>query len=535
MEDSKAIQQFALRLRQTKTNTILEKYPVEFFASDISLVFNSTNVHRGTKTLIATISSIDGRAITSDLLATINIPNVTIETLDENGTIKIYATSNTTTAFDVAPVIKGNNIENGQIAKDSKNITVDEVKTVTDISFFDQDGNEIKDELKLTSGQAKVLNIKYYHTYEDGTKVELTEENTSATYFDVNKVKLQQLPTPTIFDRNYTVLVNSADNPTTSGIHFIHALNIQTVLGKTGNENLTITINNDITYSGDYNWTPFFTKVLKVTVADEQVTKLKIDNEIKDDGDSFDLNLYKVAQTNNPNVYYDKATGHYFTIFNINLISNGTTGRAPLTSPIISTTEQQYLNDVNSFIISQDSDPELSFDLDVKYFKLDSTTGEYTPIEPGATDIEYIGISYFDDYDTNIGALSDGLTLHFGGTKDSNGNVVKEHVYINIKGVETDLGVSGANKAPAATQTPEAEETVPTTSPEPTDTTIPSPSDDANEFDEFDQFVDGTDSNLVAPTTVPISTPTTTATASPEPTTSTEPEVSEEPNQEITE
>ena len=89
LEDSKAVQQFVLRLRQTATKTILDKYPVEFVASDIAITPNTKPVYRGEKTLIATISTIDGRNISNELISIAKVSNVTIETVENAGNIDV--------------------------------------------------------------------------------------------------------------------------------------------------------------------------------------------------------------------------------------------------------------------------------------------------------------------------------------------------------------------------------------------------------------------------------------------------------------
>lgn len=548
LEDSKAVQQFVLRLRQTATKTILDKYPVEFVASDIAITPNTKPVYRGEKTLIATISTIDGRNISNELISIAKVSNVTIETVENAGNIDVYATPNNSDTFNLVASLQGNNIENGKITKDPQAIDIEEVKTVTDIALFTEDGSkEITDNVTMRLGGSDILRIKYYHTYPDGTKVELTDELAGAGFFNANNVKLQ-LPANAVLQRADLAHNNSTTADTRLTLNSILLLSTNGINTVGGTDVLTLTVQNNLSFYG--NTTGFeriFTKNITVDILPEGATAITINGETKTNNTSINMNIYNTEQPNNDHVQLmtNDYGSSYYTIIDFNLLyGNKSAGIAQSlcgSSLKMGDEENPLLKRVDSLIVYENADPNDSLDIDVKFMKKYDTGyqevgGHLSYIEADAIAISCFDTSDFDNADI-VSNLENGITIIYGGTKNADGTINRNKLNINVKCVD---GTKTPSKVPAAT-TPAVTESPapsvePTTTTSPSTTATPSTTPDVDEFDDpfgdvDSDFQDVTITTSPSTTTEPSPTvPVPTADPNPSPSTlpSTSPNTSPE-------
>lgn len=461
-EQSILIQDFVLNLRYTKTGTILEAYPVEFLASDITVTPNKTAILRGEKTLVATISANNNRAISTELVSITQPANVTLELIDNNNTVEVYTTSNNTNAFDLTPVLKGNNIENGTITKDVQSITVEEVKTATEIALFDAETNEqITDTVYIRPNDFVDLKVKYYHTYPDGTKVELSSENTESYYFCSTSVKLNLDNATSILsienvnvdpNNRYSSLKSGDNNGSLGTQDFIDGIRLVSLADNNlqGTGNVTLDISNNASLSNTSGYKAHLIKNLNVEILPKAATDIKIDGTVGKT--SHSINLYTTKQNNNiqaqsPNQGYSE----YYTLIDVSLLLGSKERKISKGLCTVGTTTNESLtNSADSIILYQNSDPEASLDIDVQYFIKDAN-GNYNNVSSwnSATLIDAIGISYYIDDESVIAPLEQqGLTLLYGGTTDSSGNVTKKSVSINVKCVKE--ATNSSSSAPSA-------------------------------------------------------------------------------------
>jgi len=438
-------------------------------------------------------------------------------------------------------------IENGKITKDPQAIDIEEVKTVTDIALFTEDGSkEITDNVTMRLGGSDILRIKYYHTYPDGTKVELTDELAGAGFFNANNVKLQ-LPANAVLQRADLAHNNSTTADTRLTLNSILLLSTNGINMTGGTDVLTLTVQNNLSsYGNTTGFERIFTKNITVDVVPEGATAIKVNGETKTNNASINMNIYNTEQPNNDHVQLmtNDYGSSYYTIIDFNLLyGNKSAGIAQSlcsTGLINNGTENELLKRVDSLVVYENADPNDSLDIDVKFMKKYDTGyqevgGHLTHIEADA-----IAISCFDTSDFNstdiISSLEQGITILYGGTKNADGSVTKNTLNINVKCVD---GTKTPTQAPSATTPTTAESPAPsvepstTTTTSPNVTTTPSTTPDVDDFDDpfgdvDSDFQDVTITTSPSTTTEPSPTvPVPTADPNPSPSTSpnTSPEV----------
>lgn len=520
-EDSKPVQQFVLRLRETTTDTILDAYPIEFTVNDIKVTATNNVCLRGEKTLIANISTTNGGIITTDLLDIVNPENVVLSyEVKADGSIDIYAVSNNGATFEIKPVLTGSvKLQNGKIEKENQAITVKDVTSVTEIVLIDEDGNEVSDEIYMLPGGEKALSIKYYHTYSDGSRVPLTENE---IMLNRNLVKLEIAPNNILDDSKTGLAVDN--NMSTDG--FLNNLFLTAKTGVSDIVTVKVSVDNDSNLSSTAGYIANCEKTITVDISYPVVTDIEL-NGTKVTS-SYDVNLYKTAQPNNNSVKLledsSNGTSAYYSIVDVNLLTNRNTKLKVTGNMCTQEKNNTTMNDENSLIISEVASPDSQSYLCIAFFRKVGNT--YEKVEDLTAEVDAIGFSYYDldYYDDDISELEQGVTIYFGGTTDSTGKVTKKSITLNIIG-EKDP-VSAPNKAPQLPQQPVEDDEPGTNEPsvEPdedkivdtaTPTTTPSATVEPTETPE--------PTTTPEPTEVPTETPVTT----PEPTPNTTPDSEE--------
>lgn len=457
-EQSILIQDFVLNLRYTKTGTILEAYPVEFVASDITVTPNPNNepeYYRGEKYLVATISANNNRAISKELVSIAQPANVTIELVDNNNKVEVYATSNSSNSFDLVPVLTGNNIENGTITKDTQTIAPKDVLSASGVKIL-KDGKEITELSMLYNDETEYkFDLQYYHQYPNGD-IEYLDENNSK--FDSADVTLD------IPQNNVLSTANTGLRTINNGVWNINNTDfINTLKVQSAKNNISQTVTLTVNVSNTNNASKYLsikepdpnsvTATLKVTIKTIEVSEIQIND--KATTGSFELPLYEEMPSQSSFKVKEGINGedgtYYSTIFDIKLLTNDsanpvsslTNTNCAVLSQSNGTLINNLLNSTSSLVIKPNN---LDAVTNVDYI-VELLNSSYSPAGSGE-EITAIGIAcYGVDYHTTcMQTLKDGFTIYYGGSADIGGNVVKKELKIDIvEGTVTTQDDSSSN------------------------------------------------------------------------------------------
>lgn len=383
-KDAYAIQDFVLGLRTTpKTdNKIIDQYPVEIAASDITIAsLNVTECERFSDIEIANIStnvSSDDISYEYEVMKAPNGVNAQdIVTIDANGSVKF--SPNVAGAYQIKVIVRGNAIENRKVEKVLDAITVKENYDVTDIKLFDGT-TDITNAVSLRINKSIRPTIKFYHTYSNGKQVEVTSSQAKLTG-----------ETVTLSNVSAGIAVDLCNgNNVISNQNITLPVNSINIVGQTqGNNNFTITVKNE-------TGATTCTKTVTVDVKGEaRVTSLLIDNvELTDGGTTADLPLYEYDPTPSTTNWVKKDNktivalgGKYYTLIEMSKKDEDQVVSKLLLEDLLSKGLVEFYEDGDPFGIS--------FDLSVIGVRFDSATNSYVEEKTNTNEI-IIGIAIAD-------------------------------------------------------------------------------------------------------------------------------------------
>lgn len=425
-KDALEVQKFILRLRVTNTDTVMDRFPEEktpvpenLIEGITKLSGESTGPHYcyDDETVIATITSNNAVQLTKDLLkceiekAPTNAERRNAISYVDKGSgifeIKLYATE--PGEYVIRPIVSGSAIKNGKIELDPVTIKVNEYYTVTDMKVFNQQNEDITNNIIARENKNIQRKVRFYHTYtnREGKKVnrDITE------HVNVENVKMAKTAThisnkyTNLYNAKNTTIVYDVNGNYESGQGPIDYISIQ---GETvGNDKITITVNNDDK--------TVFSKELNITVNTRAKIQSVIINEKElQSGESAPINLY-TYNPNLPNKVKEDA-GKYYTILPIKVrdedgdivkILQGNIGKG-----------YTYINDEKTAVLEIATEVEGSNNLskDIALLKKYSLVDNQYKEEPTQTQsIDAIGIAFNDITADSRVNLAKGIEIDYEG------------------------------------------------------------------------------------------------------------------------
>lgn len=420
--DTTAMQKFILRLRKTATDTILDKFPERTEATVDAISVQLTNVKSTlvyNDLTIGKVISTEGAELTENLVcytATTedgtDVSSMLKKVEISAGEYNIVLNATKAGTYTIKPYVMSGGKKIVDEANQEITLTINDDYTVNAIKLFN-DGKEVTgDTLSLLAGQNITLNVKYYHIYRNdaGTelgRVEVTEENKKVTASEFTSEV--ENASGALFS-NPVVLGNGDDVNPTLGL-YINRIRITTSVTGKGRATITLKMNNEVV------------KTLNVDVTPEQVTQLKVNGTVKNNGDNFELPLYTYKPTDSNVV---KIGNLYYTTFDIELLNN-LNKKVPLPGDQITNKPSAVnKNNINKFIVAENAS-NLGSDIDV--IGLDSNNNSV-----GTDEATRIGVAFKKlGNASSIEKVEQGITIYFGGIENDDGTVTRNTITVTVK------------------------------------------------------------------------------------------------------